>query len=117
MKEFKFFKKETPLFQTEITNYIERTSDSSMMWSMEYSERIREWLSELFFTNTFTDPNNQMKYIHQIDRTCELIEIPVVMGSRNQQSLFSAKVKIWRTDEDWIVVYLAYPINHIIYRP
>lgn len=116
MREFKFFQKKKPIFQTEITNHIERTPQSNMSWSRDYSEAIREWLSDLFFTDSYQNVNRHLEYIALIDRTCELMETPRVYYSRNNPAMFNAKVKIWRTNEDWMIIDLAYPIDHIIYR-
>jgi len=118
MKPFKFFHQlGIPLFQTEITRSIYRTPDSNLIWSHLYSQTIKEWISELYFTNTYNNPNLYFKYIHQIDRTCEIMEQPEITNLAGSTSnLFNIKIKIWATNWNWMIVTLSYPIDHIIYR-
>jgi hypothetical protein len=117
IKQFKFFRNQgKSLFQTEITNNIRRTPNSNMSWSREYSDVIREWVSELYFTNTYTNPNLHLRYIHQIDRTCELMQTPSILRRTVNSSLFCANVKIWKSNDEWMIVELSYPTDHILYR-
>ena len=118
MRQFKFFHQVgKPLFQTEITYDIQRTPHSNMYWSMEYSETIKDWMSEIYFSNDYLNPNYHFKYLPQIDRTCEIMYHPEITNSLNYQSqLFKVNIKIWKSTSEWMIVTLAYPIEHIIYR-
>jgi hypothetical protein len=116
MKDFKFFQKSKPIFRFELTNYIEHTPESNMIWSMDYSECIREWMSELYFTNTYSDSSLHRKYFSRIDRVVELIETPRITERRRNSPKFTFRVKIWRTNEEYMVVGISYPINDIIYN-
>ena len=118
IKNFKFFQQSgKPIFQTEILNRINiNDPGSGMCWTREYSDVIRHWISELFFTNTYTNVNLHFKYIHEIDRSCELMATPRIRQRQTNCPLFCAEVKIWKSNEQWMILHLAYPMDHIIYR-
>lgn len=116
MLDFKFFhQRGKPLFQTEITNRIYRTPQSKLTWSNQYSELMKEWMSELYFANIYTNPNLHLKYFEEIDRTCEIMDVSIVPRSANK-TFFKVQIKIWRTNWDWLMVHVSYPTDHIIYR-
>ena len=119
IKNFKFLGREKvkPLFQIEIMNRIKRSDESNLCWTNEFSEVIKEWLSDLYFSNEYGNPNMHLKYLPSIDKTCELMETPNIESKIGVNCpLFSAKVKIWRTNWDWMIVNVSYPTVHIIYR-
>jgi hypothetical protein len=116
---FKFLEKNIskPTFQFEISNYIHRAPESRMCWASEYSDLMRRWMSDLFFSNDWTDPSQYFKYFSSIDRTCEIMERPNLEVAGAENSIcFNVKIKIWATDRDWLIIHLSYPTEHIIYR-
>jgi hypothetical protein len=115
VNQFKFFKKRgTPTFQFEITNQIIR--GGTQCWTREYSDAVRRWMSDLYFEDRYQNPNYHLKYIESIDRTCELIETPRIVGRQSHSHLFSVIVKIWTTNDRWMIAELSYPIDHVIYK-
>lgn len=115
VREFKFLqtKQKAQLFQFEITNDI--TKRGNIIWSREYSDAVRRWVSDLYFNDLYRNPNYHMTYIQSIDRTCELIGTPTIIDRVNHCQLFSVTVKIWGRNK-WLIAKLSYPIEHIIYR-
>lgn len=113
---FKFLQTnpQRPTFQFEITNDIMRRGNIS--WTREYSDEIRRWMSDLYFENRYTNINEHIIYIHSIDRTCELMETPRLVERENHCPMFSVSVKVWATNDKWMIAKLSYPIEHIIYR-
>lgn len=118
MVPFKFFhsNKLKPLFQFEISNHIIRSSDSNMSWGFEYSDLIKKWISDLYFSDRWRIPNLYFKYFRSIDRLCEIIETPVIDSHDDGSTLLRVKIKIWATDRNWLIIHLSYPTEHIIYR-
>lgn len=116
MKTFKFLQSEgKQTFQFEITNDIRR--HGAIHWSSEFSDVVRRWVSDLYFENIWMYPSNWFRYFYTIDRTCEMMEPPKII-SRQQGlcDLFSVKIKIWGTNQNWMIAELTYPIDYIIYR-
>ena len=114
--DFKFLQKyqKNAIFQTEITNDI--YGRGGVCWTSEYSNAIRRWVSDLFFKDLYRNVNYHLSYIQSIDRTCELMHTPVIINNQNHGSQLLVKVKLWVTNEKWLVAELSYPIEHVIYR-
>lgn len=114
--DFKFLQsyQKKPLFQFEITNEIVRAGNQT--WTREYSDAVRRWMSDLYFENRYRNTHEHIKYIESIDRTCELMETPKIVNRQNNCPLFSVTIKIWTTNDRWMIAELSYPIDHVIYR-
>jgi hypothetical protein len=75
-----------------------------------------KWMSDLYFENRYRNTHEHIKYIESIDRTCELMETPKIVNRQNNCPLLSVTIKIWTTNDRWMIAELSYPIDHVIYR-
>ena len=74
------------------------------------SEAIKRWLSHYYFEKPLGSPHKE--YLIDIDRICEIMECGVVTcGGVN---CFDAKVKISKSEFEFLIIDLRYPLNHLI---
>lgn len=116
VKDFKFLQlyQKKPTFQFEITNEIVRSG--TQIWTREYSDAVRKWISDMYFNNTYHISNNHYKCIGGINICCGLMEDPEIVDRISLCPLFRVKVKIFMSDDSWMTADLSYPIDYIIYR-
>ena len=112
MKTFKFLekKKREPTFQFEIVNRIDRRHTTTMYWSRTYSDEIKKWICGLYVSGEL-NAAHFFKYIPSIDRACEIMYTPTI----SRLGLLKVSIKIWKSDKDYMILHLKYPINDIVW--
>lgn len=112
MTGFKFFQPQKRLLSFEIVHNLKKSRHCNMYWSLDYSIVVKEWVSNLYYTNTYRNVNRHLEYFNSIDRTCELMCTPEVLSVDGIEEFVSIRVKIWCSNEDWMVLDIVYPIQH-----
>jgi len=110
METFKFLSKNRKLFTFEFTGRITWTPIELMeceRWSHERSVLIKEWLSDLwygFHPNGF----DKAKYFPEFDRHVKIIQTG--LDTYNHQRVFTARIRIYKHDGEYMEIELMYPL-------
>lgn len=110
MRKFKFLSKNTPIFQYEIASsvtWVPSLDRVTEFYTLDRSNLIRQWLSEYFYGNEMVE-FNRVKYFPEIDRTCEIIQTGI--DTHNLLRVFTAVVRIKRSEDCYLQLELKYPI-------
>jgi hypothetical protein len=116
MKEFKFLTIKKPVFRFEIMVRINYTPAILMVrehWTLVYSNLVKEWLSDICFKEQL-EGWPRIKYFHEIDRTGEIIQLGLDSTSYGER-IFTAIIKIKKSEYEYMEVHLNYPIDNPIY--
>jgi hypothetical protein len=115
MKPFKFLTTKKRVFHFEFSSgfyWFPGVLRDSEKWTSQKSDLIKGWLSEYFFDG---QPNfEKIKYFPEIDRSCEIIQTGLDSDSY-QQRMFTATVRICKSDNEYMEVDLQYPTDQINY--
>ena len=110
INDFKFLSKNKKVFTFEFTGRITWTPIRSMereRWSHEKSVLIKEWLSDYWY-GVHSNGFNREKYFPEFDRTVEIIQTGV--DTHANQRVFTAKLRIYRSIDEYMEIELMYPI-------
>lgn len=110
IKPFKFLSKQNFQFKYEFLIDFRNHCNVREIYSTTRSQQIRSWLSEYYFNKPLGSP--YYEYLGVIDRYCELLEC----GVQNYSGVycFDAMVKISKSEDEYTILVLRYPINEII---
>lgn len=110
INDFKFLSKNRKAFTFEFTGRISWTPIGLMeheRWTHDRSVLIKEWLSDLWYG---AHPNgfDRAKYFPEFDRHVKIIQTG--LDRYNQQRVFTAKIRIYKHDGEYMEINLMYPI-------
>ena len=110
MKQFKFLRKPNYSFQFEFVLNIDSRHSNNEVYNNLRSNVVKNWLSFYYNERPLGSPCHE--YLVEIDRVCEIMECGVVTcGGVN---CFDAKVKMSKSDFEYLIIDLRYPIEDII---
>ena len=107
MNRFKFLSKNRLTFPYEMTGHIHWVPSylrNSEFWSPSRSDLIKGWLESHFEG----DDIDVVKYFPEMDRTCRIIQTGI--DTHRNLKVYTAKVWIMKSDEEYMEIDLKYPI-------
>ena len=110
MKLFKFLRRGNYKFAFEFILNLDVRNSSGDSYNTRRSEIIKEWLSVYYFERPLGSVYKE--YLPEVDRVCEILECGVVNCSTI--NCFDVKVKISKSDFDFIIIDLRYPLDDIV---
>ena len=110
MRPFKFLRKPFFVFQFEIIFNIDATHSNNEVYNNLRSEVVKRWLSHYYFGRPLGSPLKE--YLIEIDRVCEIMECGVVNCAG--MNCFDVKLKMSKSDFEYVIIDLRYPIDDII---
>ena len=89
---------------------IDSTYSNNEVYNSLRSDVVKRWLSYYYFEKPLGSPLKE--YLVEIDRICEIMECGVIRcGGVN---CFDVKLKMSKSDFEFVIIDLRYPIDHII---